>query len=127
MTSHDPELARRVARADFFGRLTRIVALGLLIGILGLLVWLAISIRDTQLEGTPTGKAILESSNRIKSCTTPGADCYERGVRAQAGAISSINEITIYAVTCGQQNPDASVTVVQDCVQSLYDEQHPRK
>lgn len=48
----------------------------------------------------------------IKSCTTPGMDCYERGQRQSAKAVGDINKVIILAAACASGLPDG-VTVAE--------------
>lgn len=98
----DHDLARRAARADLATRLFVIVLLALLFGA-GVKIY---QIRNTQLEGTPTGKKLVASADRILDCTEPtgGEDsCYQRSQRATAEAVGQIGAANILAVVCALQ------------------------
>lgn len=57
-------------------------------------------IQTTQLEGTPTGKTILRTADRIEDCTTPGGECYERGQSQTTQAVGDIGKLSVYASAC---------------------------
>lgn len=135
MTSRAPLDDRAVQKINRAERWKRIgiaftafavaVVAGLLGWTIGKILEVQDDIRRTQINGTPTGKAILDTAETIESCTNPEGECYRRTQETQSGAVNAINEITIYAVTCAQQNPGASVDTIQECVQALYDLNHP--
>lgn len=74
-------------------------------------------IRKTQVDGTPTGKAIL-------SCTSPTGKCFKRGQANLAFAIKSVNEVSIYAATCASNLPRPSVDEIEKCVKTYYAKNH---
>ncbi len=84
-------------------------------------------IRTTQLEGTPTGKRLLESSDRILDCTEPGDEdtpagqCYKRSQRQTAQILSSAQRIIILSAACSADldptlTVDQRVTAITGCV-----------
>lgn len=82
---------------------------------------LAVEVRNTQLEGTPTGKKLLESAEIIKDCTTPEGDCYKRAQERTADAVGDINRVVIMAAACASGLPaglsvDERQTEIQACV-----------
>jgi hypothetical protein len=80
--------------------------------ILGIVAVLA-SIRQTQLEGTPTGRKLLASAERILDCTDPGdpktgrpvGKCYRDGQERTANAVGDINRVIILAAACSAGLP----------------------
>lgn len=108
-------------RAELARRIVWLLALVLTVVVIGTVVALVVSIRNTQIEGTPLGKEIQKSNERIMSCTTPGGKCYEDGNKRSATFIASINTVTIYAVTCVRDNPTGTVKDIQTCVTDLLD------
>lgn len=81
------------------------------------------AIRDQQQETTP----LIESSNdtldaieklaaEIRSCTTPGQDCYERGQRQTADAVDVINNAVVYAAACADQRGVQGQDEIYACV-----------
>lgn len=107
MTPED-EQARRVARASFVSRLFVIVFGASLALALVAVVVLALSIRSTQIEGTPTGKKLMASSNRILDCTDPSGECFKQGQRRTAKAVGDINAASLLVVVCALQVPNGT-------------------
>lgn len=66
-------------------------------------VW---QIRDTQLEGTPLGKKLTVSAERILDCTdagdekNPPGDCYRKNQERTAEVLASVQQITVLAAAC---------------------------
>lgn len=66
-------------------------------------VW---QIRDTQLEGTPLGKKLTTSAERILDCTDAGTDteppgdCYTKNQERTAEVLASVQQITVLAAAC---------------------------
>lgn len=109
MTTTEPERpatdpadhhGRLAAKSELITRWLVVVAitLGLLVG--GALVWTVVSVRNTQLEGTPTGKQLLASAERILDCTDPGdpasgkppGKCFSDSQARTAEAVGSISD-----------------------------------
>lgn len=57
-----------------------------------------------------------ETLRIIRSCTTPGAECHDRGQKATAAAIADINQVSIYAAACADQPGDQSADEIYACV-----------
>lgn len=74
------------------------------------------TIRGTQETNTQITRTNAETLRIIKSCTTPGQSCYDRGQKATAGAVASINRVVILAAACASQHRGESVARVQTCV-----------
>lgn len=91
------------------------------IWILATVLDLTQEVRATQLEGTPTGRRLLESSDQIISCTTPEGECFKRGQERTADAIATLNLGALYAIFCVDRNPDAGIPAIQRCVRDLYE------
>jgi hypothetical protein len=47
-----------------------------------------------------TSRDNAEALRLIKSCTTPGQECFERGQKQTAEAVADINRVTVYAAAC---------------------------
>lgn len=77
-------------------------------------------VRKSQIEGTPFGKRVLASSDRVLDCTDPEGECFKRGQARTADVITTLNLGTVYAVFCVNRNPGASIEAVQRCVRDLY-------
>lgn len=80
-----------------------------------------VAVRQTQLEGTPLGQQLKQSSNRILDCTEPEGDCYKDGQRRTAKAVGDINRVIVLAAACSvglDQNltVDERQTEIQSCV-----------
>lgn len=116
----EPEELRReesqYRRALVVGRLVVGAFAVLVLALLVAVVYLALQVRHTQLEGTPTGKKLLAAANQIESCTTPDGECYKRGQKQQGGAIADINKITVYAAACADREGEQTVEAIQFCV-----------
>ena len=84
-------------------------------------------IQATQLEGTPTGKRLLETADRIEDCTTPGGTCYERTQTQTAQAVNDIGLVTVLAASCAAEMDPERMGVerraarIQRCVEKLLD------
>lgn len=118
----DRSLERAVARREL---LRRLILLSLLIfaasvglGLLGL----SLQIRQTQTDGTPTGKRIVALQETINDCVNPKGECFKRGQARTADAIATLNLGALYAVYCVDHNPSAEIAKIQACVRRLYDE-----
>lgn len=75
---------------------------------------LTAQIRQTQLEGTPTGKKLVAASDRILDCTDPGVGgsppgkCYKESQERTAKAVGQIGAANILAVVCALQVPNGT-------------------
>lgn len=76
-------------------------------------------IRATQVNGTPTGKAILETNEQIKSCLQATGDCYKASRQNQIAIISTMSDRQIYAILCVRRTPEASVEKLKECVDKM--------
>lgn len=77
------------------------------------------AVRNTQLEGTPTGQKLLEASNRILDCTDPEGKCYQDSQERTAKAVGDINKVVVLAAACSVGLPDGlTVAERQDEIQS---------
>lgn len=87
-----------------------VVGLGIGLVLATFLAALAVigEIRDTQLEGTPTGKRLLASSDRILDCTETDGECFKANQRRLADAVSDIGATNILAVVCALQVPNGT-------------------
>lgn len=93
-----------------------------------LVVWLLASVltltqevRDSQIEGTPFGKRLQESSDQIIDCTSPEGTCYKRSQRRQGEIVATLNLGAIYGAYCVEQNREATIPQIKACVQRLYE------
>lgn len=104
MTRHvyATDQARRVARSEF---ITRVFVVAMAGALIAAVVTLA-QVRETQLEGTPLGKTLVKSAERILECTEPGTakqpagECYQRNQQRTAKAVGDIGRINVLAVVC---------------------------
>lgn len=123
----DARLITMKAKRIFWIRLCIVLVSLFSMTTVSVIVWAVLEIRETQLNGTPTGKAILESAETIESCTTPGRACYRRNQENLAGAINSINDYTIFAIACGvnlvQGEQKPTPNQVRKCVSDAIEEQ----
>lgn len=109
--------AKKEARAELVTRLFILVLLALLAAA----VVTIFQVRSTQLEGTPLGKQLASSANRILDCTDSAGDCYQRGQKRTASAVQQIAAGNILAVVCALQVPngtplDRAIDQVTACV-----------
>lgn len=89
------------------------LAVGLLIGVVVTQIITA-TLRTSQM--VRSNSEVLET---VKSCTTPGRECYERSRRQTATAVASINTITILAAACADRNP-GDVKKIEACVRREF-------
>ena len=88
---------------------------------ISLTLQLATEVRDTQLEGTPLGKKLQSSADRILDCTSPDGQCYKDGQERTAKAVGDINRVIVLAAACSV-GLDKDLTVdqrqveIQQCV-----------
>lgn len=78
-------------------------------------------IKQTQLEGTPTGKKLLEASERILDCTDPEGVCYKDSQARTAQAVGDINRVIVLAAACSvgldrSKSVDERQIAIQECV-----------
>lgn len=100
--------ARRARRALYIS-----IAIGLSTLVVGLVLAIA-SIRQTQLDGTPTGRKLLAASERILDCTDAGDDstgrppgkCFTESQERTRDAVGNINEVAVLAAACAAGLPD---------------------
>lgn len=57
-------------------------------------------VRATQLEGTPLGKQLKVSSDRILDCTDATGDCFKENQRRTAQTVGDINKVIVLAAAC---------------------------
>lgn len=84
--------AKRATRAAFWTRLFLIVASALLALSLTALLVLALSIHNTQIDGTPTGRKLLASADRIIDCTDPDGKCTKENEKRTAGIVTQLDQ-----------------------------------
>lgn len=73
-----------------------VCAAALLLSVIGMLA----AVRNTQLEGTPTGQKLLKASDRILDCTEPEGTCYQDAQERTAKAVGDINRVIVLAAAC---------------------------
>jgi hypothetical protein len=73
-------------------------------------------VRQTQLEGTPTGKKLVASADRILDCTDAGGDghrpgkCFQQSQKRTAEVLASVQRIILLSAVCAVDlDPDATV------------------
>lgn len=97
------------------------------LALLAAAVFVVVQVRSTQIEGTPTGKRIVEIAEKIDSCTDPEGECTQRGQQRTASAISDINRISIIAAACADRPAQQTLEEIQGCVIAKLAEQDRRK
>lgn len=96
----------KVARAEKVKRVLIVATTVLVLACLLLTLKVSSQVRDTQLEGTPVGKRLLESSERILDCTEAGSEtqppgeCYQRNRESTAEVLASVQRIIILSAAC---------------------------
>jgi hypothetical protein len=109
-----------------------ICATAIILGVIATIVStreLAAEVRNTQLEGTPTGRKLLDASERILDCTDAGDEkagrppgrCFKESQQRTADAVGNINRVAVLAAACAAGLPDGMsdqqrVIRVQDCL-----------
>jgi hypothetical protein len=79
------------------------------------------AVRNTQLEGTPTGQKLLAASDRILDCTEPDGQCFKDSQRRTAKAVGDINRVVVLAAACSvglspRLEVDERQAAIQQCV-----------
>lgn len=113
-------------------------ALGILVGLLivALVVLIARTytltdqIRTAQVTNSRNIETSQETLDAVRSCTTPGRKCYERGKTQTAGAVANINRVVILAAACSVgldlKMPVADrQAAIQNCVITRLAQQTP--
>lgn len=57
-----------------------------------------------------------ETLRLIRSCTSPGMECFERGQKQTAEAVADINRVAIIAAACADKPNRQTVEQIQSCV-----------
>lgn len=124
MTTPDPVLASKVARAELWKRVVIVVTAAMVAVVLGLLLVLIGQVSDvigqvraTQLEGTPTGRKLVSSADRILDCTDPEGDCYKENQKNTAALLGTVQRIIVLAAACAVDvTPAQSVEQREDAI-----------
>ena len=93
-------------------------------------------VRKTQLEGTPLGKQLATSADRILDCTNPDGECTKRNQQQTAEAVrdltGNLTRVIVISAACSAGLPDG-LTVrqrevrIQSCVIDRLARDLPRK
>ena len=88
---HDSGPAK--ARAVLWTRI--LIVCGIIFSLLvtGLLLYTVLLVRQTQVDGVARSKDTKVLAEQIRSCTSPGGKCYERGQRQTAKAVDAIGAV----------------------------------
>lgn len=88
--------ALETPRSRLVGWAVLYVAVGLIaFGVVAVLIStnrLLTEVRNTQLEGTPTGQKLLQSSERILDCTDPDGECTKRNQEQTVAVVGDIQD-----------------------------------
>lgn len=123
----EQDLHRKLARAEL-SRRAFIVSIAFVTAlVVGALLTLSIQVRQTQIEGTPTGQKLLTASDRILDCTDPKGECYQRSQKRTADVVAALNLGAIYGAYCVQQNPRSTLPEIKACVEELYAEDQAKQ
>lgn len=106
----------KVARAEKVKRVLIVATFVLVLALLLLIVSLTGQVRNTQLEGTPTGKKLLQSAETIEDCTQANGECYERNLQRSAEVIGDLNRVIVIAASCASGPDEKTVQRIQECV-----------
>lgn len=91
--------------------------IGTLIALLALLTLYAIfSTRELAERNTD----VLDT---VRSCTTPGRECFEDSRRRTAQVVSDINRVSLLAAACADRPRQQTVEQIQSCVIAKLAEQ----
>lgn len=83
-------------------------------------------IRDQQQQNSPLIENTDQTLKRIRSCTTPGQPCYERGQRQLAKAVGDINRVVVLAAACASGDGSRTEAEIQACIVQRLDMAPPR-
>lgn len=81
-------------------------------------------IRSTQVDNTQKQDKQVDTLRLIRSCTTPGKRCYERGQRQTAKAVALLLTGNVNALACAMQVPggtsvDRTIVLITTCLRDL--------
>lgn len=115
----DRDLQRKVARAELSRRAFIVSIAFVTMSVVAALFTLTLAIRSTQLEGTPTGRKLVASADRILDCTSPEGDCYKRSQQRTGDAVSALNSATARIVAAAlscQADGETTEKALLDCI-----------
>jgi hypothetical protein len=98
---------REVANGVIFGFLA-VFAL-LLLYVVAQTYALLSTVRETQ-------KSSRSAVLAIEDCTTPGRDCFDESAKRTGEAVSSINEVVLFAAYCADQPGATTPDAIEQCV-----------
>lgn len=75
-------------------------------------------IKKQQDEAAADREILMVTAEAIQSCTTPEGACYQREQEQAGTAVATINEITLYAVTCADNVGTNSYEEILACVEA---------
>jgi archaellum component FlaG (FlaF/FlaG flagellin family) len=121
MTEQNRALGKKKAQATLATRVLIIAVILLLATVIGLQLTTTLLVRGTQQTNTKKTDSSFQTLKLIKSCTTPGQPCYERGQQQTAGAVANINKVVILASACsiglsGDLSVEHRQTLIESCV-----------
>lgn len=78
-------------------------------------------IRDTQVDNTEKNDKQTQVLKIIRSCTSPGGECYERSQRRTAKAVGDIGRYVLLSAACAaavsaDEPVDQRIAAITDCV-----------
>lgn len=94
------------------------------------LIYLVALVRETQTEGSPLLRAIAEQQDDIEratdaavagqrqlaDCIDPEGECFKTSQARTTASIASINQISIFAAACADEDGSQTVAEIQQCV-----------
>lgn len=96
----DPRALAKATRAELMKRILIVVTAVMVATVLGLLLVVLGQVRATQLEGTPTGRKLVRSADKIIDCTDPEGDCYQENQENTAELLGTVQRIIVLAAAC---------------------------
>lgn len=123
---HDSGPAK--ARAVLWTRILIVCAVIFSVFIAGLQLYTTALVRQTQVANTDRAKDTQDLAEQIRSCTSPGGKCYERGQKQTAKAVGAIGVVNrksaAAAATCAQTRTEYAE--ILRCINRTLGIQHPR-
>lgn len=122
------DLVRNRGHVIAFTRAAAAVAASAVAAVLVLGVVTIVQVRQAQQQNSPLVEQVAQGNERIKDCTTPAGECYQRGQEATADAIKILLQGTkaqtraaalasaTAAAICIKADPASTVPEIAACV-----------
>lgn len=106
------------ARAVLWSRIFIVCATLFSVFVAILLLTAVLLVRQTQLDNARRAEDTRELAEQIKSCTTPGGECFQRGEKRTAAAVGAIGVVNkrsaAAAASCAQTR--SKYQAILDCI-----------